>query len=252
MIIRKSGNEIKIMREANRIVARVLDLMDEMIEPGVNTANLDAKAEELILKSGGTPVFKGYRGFPASICTSLNNEVVHGIPNKNRILENGDILSVDVGVRYRGFCGDSARTYPVGIIDENLTRLLEVTKKSLYLGIDKAVIGNRLSDISAAVQQHVEENGFFVVKDFVGHGIGRALHEDPQVPNFGKPGRGPLLKEGMVLAIEPMVNTDGSGVKVLEDEWTVVTERGGYSAHFEHTIAITSEGPRILSDSKEG
>lgn len=249
MIIRKSKNELEIMREANRIVARVLDRLGEIIEPGISTATLNAEAEELIKKAGGVPVFKGYRGFPAAICASLNNEVVHGIPDSKRIITEGDILSVDVGVRFRGFCGDSARTYPVGEIKGRLRQLLDVTRESLYLGIEKAVPGNRLSDISAAVQQRVELDGFFVVRDFVGHGIGRSLHEDPQVPNFGKPGRGPLLKEGMVLAIEPMVNTDGVGVRVLDDEWTVVTEDGGHSAHFEHTIAITSQGPWILSDS---
>lgn len=249
MIIRKSKSELEIMREANRIVARVLDRLGEIIRPGISTARLDEEAEELIKKSGGVPVFKGYRGFPAAICASLNNEVVHGIPDSKRIVAEGDILSVDVGVRFKGFCGDSARTYPVGEVNDRLRQLLDVTRESLYLGIEKAVPGNRLSDISAAVQQRVEKDGFFVVRDFVGHGIGRSLHEDPQVPNFGKPGRGPLLKEGMVLAIEPMVNTDGVGVRVLDDEWTVVTENGGHSAHFEHTIAITSQGPWILSDS---
>lgn len=251
MIIRKSNKELEIMREANRIVGRVLDRMGEIIEPGLSTASLDKEAEDLIRKSGATPVFKGYNGFPAAICASLNNEVVHGIPSE-RIIKDGDVLSVDVGTRYRGFCGDSARTYPVGNIDDRLSLLLKVTRESLYLGIEQAVPGNRLSDISAAVQGCVEKNGFFVVRDFVGHGIGRSLHEDPQIPNFGKPGRGPLLKEGMVLAIEPMVNTNGVGVKVLDDEWTVVTENGGHSAHFEHTIAITSQGPWILSDSNEG
>jgi len=252
MIIRKSRSELEIMREANRIVARVLDRIAGLVKPGISTAMLDQEAEEMILNAGGTPVFKGYRGYPATICASMNNEVVHGIPGNSRKVEEGDILSVDVGVFYRGFCGDSARTYPVGRIDSKLAKLLKVTRESLLLGIEKAVPGNRLSDISAAVQAHVEEHGFSVVRDFVGHGIGRSLHEDPQVPNFGKPGRGPLLKEGMVLAIEPMVNTGGYGVKVLDDNWTVVTEDGGYSAHFEHTIAITSQGPWILSDSKEG
>ena len=249
MIIRKSKSELEIMREANRIVARVLDRLGEIIEPGISTARLNDEAEEMIEKAGGVPVFKGYRGFPAAICASLNNEVVHGIPDSKRIAAEGDILSVDVGVRFKGFCGDSARTYPVGEVDGRLRQLLDVTRESLYMGIEKAVPGNRLSDISAAVQQRVEKDGFFVVRDFVGHGIGRSLHEDPQVPNFGKPGRGPLLKEGMVLAIEPMVNTHGVGVRVLDDEWTVVTENGGHSAHFEHTIAITSQGPWILSDS---
>jgi len=252
MIIRKSRSELEIMREANRIVARVLDRIAGLVKPGVSTARLDQEAEEMILNAGGTPVFKGYRGYPATICASMNYFIVHGIPGSRRKVEEGDILSVDVGVFYRGFCGDSARTYPVGRIDSKLAKLLKVTRESLLLGIEKAVPGNRLSDISAAVQAHVEEHGFSVVRDFVGHGIGRSLHEDPQVPNFGKPGRGPLLKEGMVLAIEPMVNTGGCGVKVLDDDWTVVTEDGGYSAHFEHTIAVTSQGPWILSDSKEG
>ena len=249
MIIRKNKSELELMREANRIVSRVLDHLGEIVKPGLSTGSLNDEAEELIEKSGGVPVFKGYQGYPAAICASLNDEVVHGIPDRKRIITEGDILSVDVGVRYKGFCGDSARTYPVGNIDCRLKRLLAVTRESLYKGIEKAVPGNRLSDISAAVQACVEKDGFFVVRDFVGHGIGRSLHEDPQVPNFGKPGRGPLLKEGMVLAIEPMVNTDGVGVRVLEDKWTVVTEDGGHSAHFEHTIAITNQGPWILSDS---
>jgi methionyl aminopeptidase len=209
---------------------------------------LDEVAEDFIRSSGGEPAFKGYRGFPGTVCASVNEEIVHGIPRKDKILREGDILSVDVGVRYRGYYGDSARTFPVGEINADLQQLLDVTRDSLYVGIERVQVGNRVSDISAAIQQHVEKFGFSVVRDFVGHGIGRSLHEDPQVPNFGVPGRGPRLVEGMVLAIEPMVNHRGPGVRVLEDCWTAVTVDGGYSAHFEHTVAITKDGPWILSE----
>jgi methionyl aminopeptidase len=208
----------------------------------------------MIVEAGGFPAFKGYKGasgsvdFPASVCTSVNDEIVHGIPSEDRVLQEGDILAVDVGVVFQGYYGDAARTYPVDEISDELRKLLEVTEQSLYLGIERVKVGNRVSDISSAVQQHVEANGFSVVREFVGHGIGKALHEEPQVPNFGEPGRGPRLMEGMVLAIEPMVNSKGAGVRILEDRWTAVTADGGYSAHFEHSVAITQNGPWILSE----
>ena len=200
----------------------------------------------MILASGGSPAFKGYRGFPASVCASVNDQIVHGIPNQAPLRE-GDILSLDVGVCLEGYYGDAAWTYPVGVIQPELQRLLQVTRDALFKGIDKILAGNRVSDISASIQQHVESQGFSVVREFVGHGIGLALHEDPQVPNYGRPGRGPRLREGMVLAIEPMVNTGGPESRVLEDQWTAVTVDGGCSAHFEHSVAVTENGPWILS-----
>jgi methionyl aminopeptidase len=254
MIVCKGKTELEKMREANLIVARVLAHLGTLISPGVTTKELDTVAEEMILEAGGQPAFKGYRGavgsvsFPASVCTSLNNEIVHGIPSHERVLTRGDILAVDVGVRYEGFFGDAAHTYPVDEVSDELKKLLKVTEESLYLGIEKVRVGNRVSDISSAVQQHVEANGFSVVREFVGHGIGKALHEEPQVPNFGEPGRGPRLVEGIVLAIEPMVNSKGAGVKILDDKWTAVTADGGYSAHFEHSVAVTANGPWILSE----
>lgn len=248
MIVCKGEAELRKMREANLIVANVLGHLGTMIRPGLTTQELDTVAEEMILEAGGKPAFKGYRGFPASVCTSLNEEVVHGIPNRDRVLREGDILAVDVGVCYEGYYGDSARTYPVDEISDELKQLLAVTENSLYLGIKEVRLGNRVQDISSAVQKHVEANGFSVVREFVGHGIGKALHEEPQVPNFGVAGRGPRLVEGMVLAIEPMVNSKGAGVKILEDNWTAVTVDGGYSAHFEHSVAVTRNGPWILSE----
>ncbi len=245
MIIRKGSAELEIMDQANRIVADALELLEGMVRPGVTTGELDRAAEELIRQAGGTPSFKGYNGFPASVCASVNEEIVHGIPGPRR-LNQGDIVSVDVGVYFQGFHGDSARTIPVGEVDEEVLRLLRITRDSLFKGIEQAQPGGRVGDISAAVQEHVEKHGFSVVREFVGHGIGRSLHEDPQVPNFGRPGRGPRLRPGMVLAIEPMINALGPGSKVLEDRWTAVTLDGGYSAHFEHSVAITEEGPWIL------
>jgi len=235
------------MREANLIVAKVLSHLKGMIEPGTTTNQLNAVSEEMIVEAGGRPVFKGYNGFPASVCASVNDQIVHGIPNDEPLME-GDIIGLDVGVIYKGFCGDSACTFPVGEISGELQQLLDVTRRSLYEGIERVVLGNRISDISAAIQQVVEANGFSVVREFVGHGIGQSLHEDPQVPNYGTPGRGPRLMEGMVLAIEPMVNSKGPEVKVLEDKWTAVTADGGYSAHFEHSVAVTENGPWILSE----
>lgn len=247
MIVCKAKAELEKMRRANLIVAEVLRRLGEMVEPGVTTARLDEVAERMILERGGTPAFKGYRGFPNSICASVNEQIVHGIPN-GRALREGDILSLDVGVRWEGYYGDSAWTFPVGEISDGLRRLLDATRGALMEGIGQAVAGNRVSDISAAIQRHVEAHGFSVVREFVGHGIGRALHEDPQVPNYGKPGRGPRLKEGMVLAIEPMVNSKGPGSRILADEWTAVTADGGYSAHFEHSVAVTANGPWVLSE----
>jgi methionyl aminopeptidase len=248
MIIRKSRTELEKMRSANLIVARVLERVGGLVRPGISTWELDEVAEEMIRKAGADPAFKGYRGYPATVCASVNNEIVHGIPSREKVLQEGDILAVDVGARWEGYYGDSARTFPVGRVSRELQRLLDVTREALYRGIEMVQPGNRVSDISAAVQQHVESQGFSVVRDFVGHGIGRALHEDPQVPNFGPPGRGPRLVEGMVLAIEPMVNSKGPGARVLEDHWTAVTLDGGYSAHFEHTVAVTEDGPWILSE----
>ena len=246
MIIFKSEREIQHLREAGRIVALALRAVRQAVAPGVTTQDLDEVARELITAHGAVPAFKGYHGFPGNICASVNDEVVHGIPGPKR-LQEGDIISVDCGAIYNGYYGDSAVTIPVGAVDPVSERLLRVTEESLYKGIAAATVGNRLSDISHAVQLHVEAEGFSVVRDYVGHGIGRNMHEDPQIPNFGAPGRGPLLKPGMVLAIEPMVNVGTYKVRSLKDGWTVVTTDGKRSAHFEHTIAITPDGPQILT-----
>ncbi len=246
MIFIKSDDEVARMRKPNRIVAELLDYLGGLVRPGVTTKELDTKAEEFIRKRGGKPAFKGYHGFPATICASVNEEVVHGIPGSRRLKE-GDIIGIDLGVVMDGFYGDAAKTFAVGKIDSEAKRLMEVTEASLYKGISQAVAGNRLYDISHAVQQHVEAAGFSVVREFVGHGIGRQLHEDPQVPNYGPPHQGPELEEGMALAIEPMVNEGTWQVKVLQDGWTVVTADGKRSAHFEHTIVITGNGPEILT-----
>lgn len=247
MIILKSRREIDIMREANQIVAETHALLSENIKPGISTAELDKIADEFIRSRGAVPSFKGYQGFPASVCISINEEVVHGIPSDHRFLEDGDIVSVDIGTFYEGFNGDAARTHAVGEISENASKLLKVTEESLLKGIEKAVIGNRLFDISHAVQEYVEKYGFSVVRDYVGHGIGRDMHEDPQIPNFGPAGKGPKLKQGMTFALEPMVNIGGYEVETLEDDWTVVTKDRSLSAHFEHTIAVTKNGVEILS-----
>lgn len=247
MIVCKSKVELERMREANLIVARVIRHLGNLIRPGTTTSDLDAGAEQMILDAGGRPAFKGYRGYPSTVCASVNEQVVHGIPN-GRVLIPGDIVGLDLGVYYKGFYGDSAWTFPVGEVSDEAQRLLTVTKQALYRGIDKVRLGNRVSDISATIQDHVESHGFSVVREFVGHGVGKSLHEEPQVPNYGKPGRGPRLMEGMVLAIEPMVNSNGPGVRVLDDKWTVVTADGGYSAHFEHSVAVTGNGPWILSE----
>lgn len=247
MIILKSRQEIEKIRKASLIVADVLDSIAEVIRPGVNTQTLDEFAEKRIVSSGARPAFKGYRGYPKTLCTSLNNEVVHGIPSTGVLLKEGDIISVDVGAIVEGFYGDAARTFPVGSVAPEAEQLIKVTEEALYKGIAEARPGNRLYDISAAIQGHVESNGYSVVREFVGHGIGRNMHEDPQIPNFGDRGQGPKLKSGMVLAIEPMVNRGGSGTIVLQDGWTAVTADGSLSAHFEHTIAVTPEGPQILT-----
>jgi methionyl aminopeptidase len=247
MIILKSRQEIEKIRKACLIVADVLEGIVEQIRPGVTTQALDEYAERLIVGAGAVPAFKGYRGYPKTLCTSLNDQVVHGIPSKEVVLNDGDIISVDVGAIVEGFYGDAAKTFPVGSVDPEALRLIRTTEEALHKGIAEARSGNRLFDISAAVQRHVESNGFSVVRDFVGHGIGRNMHEDPQIPNFGERGGGPRIKPGMVFAIEPMVNKGGSGTVVLQDGWTAVTADGSLSAHFEHTIAVTSEGPRILS-----
>jgi len=242
----RGPREIELVRDASRIVAETLAFIEEMVEPGVTTGDLDKQAEEFIKARGAFPAFKGYRGYPASICTSVNEEVVHGIPGE-RVLEEGDIVSVDVGVRKAGFHGDAARTFAVGKVTEQARRLLKVTLGALQEGIKKAVVSNRIGDISASIQGFVEKNGFSVVRDLVGHGVGRALHEEPRIPNYGPPGAGPRIKAGMTLAIEPMVNAGTWQVKVLEDRWTVVTSDGSLSAHFENTIAVTKQGPEVLS-----
>jgi len=235
------------MREAGRITARALRLVGEAVKPGITTAELDRIAEDAIREDGAVPAFKGYHGFPSTICASLNNEVVHGIPSLNRRLVEGDELSVDVGAVIDGFFGDSARTYPVGELAPAAQALLDATRASLEAGIAMCVPGNHLYDISHAVQEVAEGAGFSVVREYVGHGIGRQMHEEPQVPNFGPAGKGPLLETGMVFAIEPMINAGAAGVRSLDDGWTVVTEDGELSAHFEHTVAIIDDGPSILT-----
>ncbi|NMB02470.1 MAG: type I methionyl aminopeptidase [Firmicutes bacterium] len=247
MIILKSVEELQAMRAAGKVVAQAHELVREMIRPGITTLELDRAVEDFLVKQNAIPAFKGYQGYPASICTSVNEVVVHGIPSKEVVLAEGSIISVDIGAFVDGFCGDSAWTYPVGEVDPEVQRLLTTTEEALFQGIEQARVGNRLSDISHAVQRHAEEQGFSVVRDFVGHGIGRQMHEAPQIPNFGPPGRGPRLKSGMTLAIEPMVNVGSYHVEVLTDNWTVVTRDKCWSAHFEHTIAITDEGPVILT-----
>ena len=246
MIIRKSENEIEAMGQAGRVVADTLALLGESMRPGVTTKELDGIAEEYIRSQGGAPTFKGYHGFPASICASPNSMVVHGIPGEYRI-EDGDLLSVDVGVTLNGFVADSAYTFAVGTISEETQRLLDVGQAALEAGIAEARAGNHVGDISAAVQRTVEEAGFSVVKSLVGHGIGRSMHEEPQIPNWGEPGRGPLLASGMTLAIEPMINAGSPEVFVAEDRWSISTNDGSLSAHFEHTVAVTDGEARILT-----
>ncbi|MDA8164458.1 MAG: type I methionyl aminopeptidase [Desulfobacteraceae bacterium] len=244
----KSAAEIRILREANRIVAETLSMLRDKIAPGVSTWELDQWAEAFAVERGAAPAFKGYRGFPGSLCVSLNEQVVHGIPSKKIILRDGDIISLDFGVKYNSFYGDAAVTLPVGKITSEKERLLDVTRESLYKGIEQAVPGKRINDISAAVQEHVERHGFSVVREYVGHGIGRQLHEAPEIPNYSRRESTPRIQAGMVFAIEPMVNLGGNAVKVLEDRWTVVTRDRSPSAHFEHSVAVTDDGPLILSE----
>jgi len=247
MVILKSPEEIEKLKASNGIVADILSELREMIRPGITTIELDIYSEELALKRGAKPAFKGYMGYPFSLCVSVNNEVVHGMPS-DRALEEGDIVSLDFGVCYNEYYGDSAITIPVGKSSDIAKRLIGTTRKALYCGIEEARAGNRLGDISAAIQGQVEAAGFSVVRDFVGHGIGKSLHEDPQIPNFGVRGRGIKLKPGMVFAVEPMVNEGTYKIKVLNDGWTAVTFDGKLSAHFEHSLAITENGPVILSE----
>ncbi len=246
MIILKSPDEIKCIALSCSIVARTLQAVKAIVRPGITTKEIESFADAYIRANNAIPAFKGYRGYPASVCTSVNSEVIHGIPS-GRVLKEGDILSIDLGVYKDGFYGDAAYTFPVGKIHPDVERLLRVTEESLFIGIENARSDNRVSDISNSIQRHVESNGFSVVKTFVGHGIGRELHEDPQIPNFGHPGRGPRLRPGMTLAIEPMVNEGGYEVSILDDGWTAVTMDGKLSAHFEHTVLVTSDNPKILT-----
>jgi len=246
MVIIKAPEEIEKIRTSSRIAAEILNEIEKTVEPGVRTIELEQYAEDLAARKKVRPAFKGYHGFPFGLCVSVNEEVVHGMPSK-RVLKEGDIVSLDYGVYYNGYYGDTAITVPVGKVSDESLKLLQVTKECLYQGIREAKDGNRLGDISAAIQGVVESAGFSVVRDYVGHGIGKSLHEDPQVPNYGVKGRGLLLKKGMVLAIEPMVNAGKYSIRVLKDQWTVVTEDGKNSAHFEHSVAITENGPEILS-----
>jgi len=247
-IIIKTAEEIELLYQANQIVAGVLKLLDSKIVPGISTFELDRLAEEFCLDHHGQPAFKGYRGYPASLCASVNDEVVHGIPSKKKILKDGDIISLDFGACFQGFYGDAAITVPVGDIDSQTAALINTTQIALYKGIEQAVTGNRISDISRAVQQVAEGNGFSVVRQFVGHGIGNNLHEPPEIPNYVQRQASPRILAGMVLAIEPMVNMGGAKVKILKDQWTVVACDHKPSAHFEHSVAVTPEGPRILSE----
>jgi methionyl aminopeptidase len=247
VIVCRSAAELERMRAAGRLVGEVLTALTPRVAPGVTTAELDEIAEKMITDAGAIPAFKGYHGYPATICASINEEVIHGIPSGQRMLREGDILSIDVGASLEGYFGDSALTLPVGQVSEEAARLLTVTEEALYKAIDVARPGGRVSDIGHAVQKHVEAYGFSVVREFVGHGIGQRMHEEPQVPNYGEAGRGPRLAEGMVLAIEPMVNAGKPAVKVLSDGWTAVTRDKSLSAHFEHTVAITASGAWILT-----
>ncbi len=254
MIIVKSRDEIERIRESGRIVAEVLQTLREFVRPGITTWALNKKAEEVIRKRKARAAFKGYRpsfgsgAYPAALCISVNEEVIHGIPSPRRVIKEGDIVSMDVGVCYRGYYGDGATTVAVGEVEGRVRELLKVTEEALYRGIEAARVGNRVGDISFAVQSHVESHGFSVIKEFVGHGVGKEIHEEPPVPNFGESGQGPLLKEGMTIAIEPMVAMGSGEVKIKEDGWTAVTVDGSWTAHFEHTIAVLDEGPRVLTE----
>lgn len=251
MIIYKSREEIETMDRCNRVVTQILAALSKAVEPGVSTADLDRIAERMCRDAAVRPAFKGYRGYPAVLCTSVNDEVVHGIPSSRKLLKEGDIIGLDFGVVLEGYYGDAAVTVPVGRVSKQAGELVRVTREALRRGIEAARPGARLSDIGAAVQGHVEAHGYSVVREFVGHGIGTALHEDPQVPNYGAPGSGPLLKEGLALAIEPMVNVGAAGVKIHDDGWTASTLDGSLSAHFERSIAITENGPLVLGGVEE-
>lgn len=246
MILLKSPKDLEMLKRSGRILASVMRQVERIIRPGITTEDIDRISEEFILKEKAVAAFKGYKGFPATACISVNEEIVHGIPGPRVILE-GDIVSIDLGVNYQGYFSDMALTLPVGKINQGKRKLIEVTKKSLELGIQQARVGNYLTDISHSIQSFVESQGFSVVRQFVGHGIGTALHEDPEIPNFGQPHLGPLLASGMVLAIEPMINLGGWECSILENGWTAVTKDGAPSAHFEHTVAITDKGPVILT-----
>ncbi|MCF7832882.1 MAG: type I methionyl aminopeptidase [Candidatus Marinimicrobia bacterium] len=250
MIYYKSAEQIELLRAAGKIVHDTLCMLETWIKPGMNSLKLDELAEEYIRSQNAVPSFKGYGGFPATLCISRNEEIVHGIPSKSTYLLDGDIVSIDCGALLKGYHGDHARTYAVGNVSPEKQRLMDVTRQCLVLGIEKAVIGNHLSDIGHAIQTYAESQGYSVVRELVGHGIGQRLHEDPQVPNYGKAGRGIILKEGLVIAIEPMVNMGKVGVRTLSDGWTIVTRDRKPSAHFEHTIAITKKGPNILTSGK--
>ena len=247
MIEVKNDSELQKMREAGKVTAAVLKLMTELVKPGISTWELDAAAEKTIRAFGATPLFLGYYGFPGSICASVNEEVVHGIPKKDRILKSGDIISIDTGARLDGFCSDAAITLGVGKVSDEAQRLMDVTKKSLYKAIGQVKPGNRLGDVEHAVETFAIANGMGVVRDYCGHGIGRNMHEEPSIPNFGRPGTGPLLEKGMVLAIEPMLTAGTYKVRELDDGWTVVTADGKYAAHFEHTVAVTAHGSEIFT-----
>lgn len=246
MIIIKTQDEVEKIARACKIVAEILNALKEIVKPGITTKDIEVFVDKRIAERGAVAAFRGYRNYPSSVCTSVNDQVVHGIPSGLRLKE-GDILSVDLGIYLEGFYGDGAVTFPVGRISPSAERLLRVTEEALYIGIEKARPGNRVSDISSSIQRYVESHGYSVVRTFVGHGIGRSLHEEPQVPNFGAPGQGPRLREGMTLAIEPMVNEGTYEVRILDDGWTAVTADGKLSAHYEHTVAITRNGARILT-----
>lgn len=247
MITIKSSLELELMRKANAIVGDVLEIMRESVRPGITTYELNKIAHDYIVKSGAKPSFLGYGGFPASICASVNEEVIHGIPSKSRVLQEGDIVSIDVGTLYKGYNGDAARTFAVGAVDEQKLKLMRVTEESFFKGIEILKDGVRLGDLGYAIQCHAESNGFSIVRDYVGHGIGQNMHEDPQIPNYGRAGHGLRVKSGMTLAIEPMINAGNYGVEVLDDGWTVVTVDGLPSAHYENTVAVTDDGVEILS-----
>jgi methionyl aminopeptidase len=247
MIIIKSPAEIQLMRESGRVTAAVLRSLAQLIKPGISTKDIGDYVEETILKHGMTPTFKGYNGYPAGACVSVNEEVIHGIPSKSKLLREGDIVSVDIGATWKGYVSDAARTYAVGEIDGKARRLIEVTEACFFEGLKFCRVGCRLSDISHAIQRKAESEGFSVVRDFVGHGVGRDMHEDPQIPNYGKPGKGPRLAQGMVFAIEPMVTAGAYDVEVLLDNWTAVTKDGSLSAHYENTVVITEDRPELLT-----